>query len=99
MARKKVVENIPENIPGAGQDAVPETEVRSACELAALVRPMPVQQPAPCPTYTLRADRRFDMLAMILITSLARAGKALPDRLAEVETTMRDFELWEERHA
>lgn len=61
-----------------------------------------VGQAEACPTYTLRADRRFDLLAMVTIVSLAAAGRevgATPaEKLAELKAKLREFELYEEKH-
>ncbi len=50
------------------------------------------------PTYTLRADRRFDILAMVTIVSMAEAGEAPAEKLAELRAKMREFELYEEKY-
>lgn len=57
-----------------------------------------VEEVEAIPSFTLRADRRFDMLAMIAVLSLAREG-ASPQRLRAIEETAREFELWEASHA
>jgi hypothetical protein len=49
-----------------------------------------------CPTYTLRADRKSDLLAMIAVLRFGREFGV--DNLAELETTVREFELYEEEH-
>lgn len=56
-----------------------------------------IPDPSPiCPTLFLRADKRFDLLSLIAIVRLAREWKLPPDRLAPLEKTLRDFELYEE---
>lgn len=56
--------------------------------------PAAVQAPE-VPTFTLRADRRFDVLAMVTVAALARAGGS--PRAEEIEQTLRAFEMYEER--
>ncbi|KKK48883.1 hypothetical protein LCGC14_3140650 [marine sediment metagenome] len=53
---------------------------------------------AAAPTYTLRADRRFDLLAMVTIVSLAEAGEAPAEKIAALKATLREFELYEEKY-
>ncbi len=54
----------------------------------------------PVPCWTLRADRRFDMLAFMGVVRLAREAHALGgmtrERLDEYEAALREFELFEE---
>ena len=59
-----------------------------------------VEMPPPddTPTHTLRADRRFDLLAMVMIVSLAEAGNASSKVQAELKQDLREFELYEEKH-
>jgi hypothetical protein len=55
-----------------------------------------VEMPAAVPTYTLRADRKSDMLAMIAVLRMGREFGV--ENLAELEATVREFELYEEKY-
>lgn len=50
------------------------------------------------PTWTLRADRRFDILALVHVAALAEAGNVSPELRAELKKKLREFELYEEAH-
>ena len=50
-----------------------------------------------CPTYTLSADSRFDVLALIGVLRVAREWGAYPEKIAELERVVREFELYEEK--
>ncbi len=54
--------------------------------------------PAEVPSLTLRADRRFDILAMVAILRMARERKLPAEKLAPLEAKVRDFEFYEEAH-
>lgn len=69
---------------------MPETALELVVESA-------VEEVETCPAYTLRADRRFDILALVGIVRMAREGGAPRDKLDELEAAMRQFELYEER--
>ncbi len=65
-----------------------------------------VAQPEECPTFTLRADTRFGILAMVKLTQMTRDWWCMPppyvpavEVAAELEAKMREFELYEERTA
>jgi len=57
----------------------------------------PRKGPKP-PTFTLSADRKFDLLAMVTIRSLAEAGHAPAEKLAALKQKLREFELYEEEY-
>jgi len=71
-------------------------EQKAKVEEATVAAPAPVEAPAPVvviefqpdpdpvPTYTLRADRRIDLLALTVSSA--------------PESVIREFELYEERH-
>ena len=66
--------------------------------------PAVVVQPEECPAFTLRADTRFGMLAMVRLTQMVREARhaltpnvPVVGMVAEVEAKMREFELFEER--
>jgi hypothetical protein len=48
------------------------------------------------PTYTLRADRRQDLLALIAVVALVH--QEVPKSVAEFDQKLREFELYEEKH-
>ena len=53
---------------------------------------------AAVPTLTLSADNHFDLLALIQVVRSARTGELKSDRLRELESKLREFELYEEAH-
>ena len=50
------------------------------------------------PTYTLHADTRWGMMAMLMLYRLVREWDAPLSLQFEVERVMREFEFWEEDH-
>jgi hypothetical protein len=50
------------------------------------------------PTYTISADTRFGMLAMLAMHRLVTEWKAPDELRREIEGKMREFELYEEKH-
>ena len=50
------------------------------------------------PTYTIHADTRWGMLAMIWLHRLVMEWDAAAELRREIAAKMREFELWEEAH-
>jgi len=51
-----------------------------------------------CPTYILRGDTRWGMLAMVALYRLVQEWGGPAELRREVEGVMREFEFWEEAH-
>ena len=73
----------------------PQTKV---VEISAPVVVEETTQPKGCATYTISADTRWGMLAMVALHRLVQEWGAPEGLRREVEGVMREFEYWEEDH-